>query len=50
MNNELRNVAENMRELGLGALTHANRHAAYQDIVNDKWAEYLFYKPHAAEH
>ena len=36
MNNELRNVAENMRELGLGALTHANRHAAYQDIVNDK--------------
>ena len=50
MNNELRNVAENMRELGLGALTHANRHAAYQDIVNDKWAELsVLQAAHAAE-
>ena len=50
MNNELRSVAENMRELGLGALTHANRHAAYQDIVNDKWAELsVLQAAHAAE-
>lgn len=51
MNNELRSVAENMRELGLGALTHANRHAAYQDIVNDKWAELsVLQAAHAAEY
>ena len=50
MNDELSNVSENMRELGLGALTHANRHAAYQDPVNDKWAELsVLQAAHAAE-
>ncbi len=50
MNDILKNVANNMLELGLGALTHANRHAAYQDPVNDKWGELsVLQAAHAAE-
>lgn len=50
MNEILKNIPLDMRELGLGALTHANRHAAYQDPVNDKWAELsVLQAAHAAE-
>jgi len=50
MNDKLKDAAKNMKELGLGALTHANRHAAYQDPANDKWAELsVLQAAHAAE-
>lgn len=50
MNSELENVSSNMLELGLGALTHANRLAAYQDFANDKGAELsVLQAAHAAE-
>ncbi len=61
MNNELNNVHENMLELGLSALAHANYHSAYYNIDNDKWdmlsviqaahaAEILFKARIAKEH
>lgn len=50
MNDELKDIAANMLNLGLGALMHANRHAAYQGVVNDKWAELsVLQAAHAAE-
>lgn len=50
LNDELKTIAKNMRDLGLGALMHANRHAAYQDVANDKWAELsVLQAAHAAE-
>ncbi|WP_229623296.1 hypothetical protein [Vibrio parahaemolyticus] len=50
MNPELKNVPENMLELGLGALAHANWHANYYSIENDKWAQLsVLQAAHAAE-
>ena len=47
---ELENVSKNILDLGLGALAHANRHAAYQDYVNEKWGELsVLQAAHAAE-
>ncbi len=39
MNPALENVWEHMLDLGLGALAHANRHAAYSNMDNSKWPE-----------
>lgn len=51
MDNSFKNVYQNMLDLGLGALTHANRHAAYcNDEANDKWGELsVLQAAHAAE-
>jgi len=50
MDIELESVSQNIRNLGLGALAHANRHAAYYDEVNDKWGELsVLQAAHAAE-
>ena len=50
MNPALGGIWEHMRELGLGALAHANRHAAYLAIENDKWPELsVLQAAHAAE-
>jgi len=39
-----------MRDLGLGALAHANRHAAYTGMVNPDWSELsVLQAAHAAE-
>ena len=39
-----------MRDLGLGALSHANRHAAYMDVYNPRWPELsVLQAAHAAE-
>ncbi|MDO7787884.1 hypothetical protein [Desulforamulus aquiferis] len=37
MNFTLEGIWQHMRDLGLGALAHANRHAAYAAIENSKW-------------
>lgn len=39
MHPELRNVHENMKNLGLGALAHANWHGNFHSFENDKWNE-----------
>jgi hypothetical protein len=39
MNKELLNVWEHIRDLGLAALAHANRHSAYSSFDNSRWAE-----------
>lgn len=39
MNKELLNVWEHIRDLGLAALAHANRHSAYCSFDNSRWAE-----------
>lgn len=50
MDVKIENVSHNILELGLGALAHANRHAAYYDIENDKWEELtIIQAAHAAE-
>ncbi|HEU4404584.1 MAG TPA: hypothetical protein VFS43_04750 [Polyangiaceae bacterium] len=50
MNPELRGIWEHMRELGLGALAHANRHAAYIAMENPRWDELsVLQAAHAAE-
>lgn len=50
MNPELRDVWQHMRHLGLGALAHANRHAAYMPIENTRWPELsVLQAAHAAE-
>lgn len=51
MDNSFKNVHLNMLDLGLGALAHANRHAAYcDDETNDKWGELsILQAAHAAE-
>lgn len=50
MNPALKGIWENMRNLGLGALAHANRHAAYDGWENKGWP-YLavLQAAHAAE-
>lgn len=37
MNSALEGVWEHMRDMGLCALAHANRHAAYSSIENHRW-------------
>lgn len=51
MNELFKDVHRNMKELGLGALMHANRHAAYNNnCANDKWGELaVIQAAHAAE-
>lgn len=50
MDNFFEMVSENMLELGLGALSHANYHAAYFNEANDKWGELsVIQAAHAAE-
>lgn len=50
MNPELYGIWEHMRDLGLGALAHANRHAAYWEIDNSKWPELsVLQAAHSAE-
>ena len=50
MNPEINAIWEHMRELGLSALAHANRHAAYDDIENPRWHELsVLQAAHAAE-
>jgi hypothetical protein len=47
---DLAGVWEHMRELGLGALAHANRHAAYHSFENNRWSELsVLQAAHAAE-
>lgn len=50
MNPALKGVWEKMRSLGLAALAHANRHAAYYSMENEKWSELsVLQAAHAAE-
>jgi hypothetical protein len=50
MNPALYGMWEQMRHLGLGALAHANRHAAYYGFENSKWPELsVLQAAHAAE-
>ena len=50
MDIEIEKVSRDILKLGLGALSHANRHAAYSDEANDKWAELsVIQAAHAAE-
>lgn len=50
MNPALQGVWEHMRDLGLGALAHANRHAAYAAMENDRWPDLsVLQAAHAAE-
>ena len=50
MNPALKGVWEHMRDLGLGALAHANRHAAYAAMENPRWPELsVLQAAHAAE-
>jgi len=50
MNEELEGIWEHMRDLGLAALAHANRHAAYYDPGNPRWSELsILQAAHAAE-
>lgn len=51
LNDELKTIAQNMRDLELGALMYANRPAVYQDVANDKWSEpfSVLQAAHAAE-
>lgn len=50
MNPSLKDVWQHMQSLGLGALAHANRHAAYQAQENITWPELsVLQAAHAAE-
>jgi hypothetical protein len=50
MHSDLKSVAEHMRELGLGALTHAMRLSLYSDQNNSWWGELsVLHGAHAAE-
>lgn len=50
MNPNLQGVWEHMQALGLGALAHANRHAGYAGMENDRWHELsVLQAAHAAE-
>ncbi len=50
MNPLLRGTWENIRELGLAALAHANRHAAYMSWENSRWSDLSVLRAaHAAE-
>ncbi len=50
MNPALKGIWEHMLDLGLGALAHANRHAAYAAVENPRWPELsVLQAAHAAE-
>jgi len=50
LNPALNGIWEHIRDLGLGALTHANRHAAYAAMENPRWPELsVVQAAHAAE-
>jgi hypothetical protein len=50
VNPALKGIWQHMRDLGLGALAHANRHAAYAAIENPRWPELsVLQAAHAAE-
>lgn len=50
MNPALKGIWEHIRDLGLGALAHANRHAAYAAMENPRWPELsVLQAAHAAE-
>jgi hypothetical protein len=50
MNPDLKGIWEHIRDLGLGALAHANRHAAYAAMENPRWPELsVLQAAHAAE-
>lgn len=50
MNPALKGIWQHMRDLGLGALAHANRHAAYAAVENPRWPELAALQAtHAAE-
>ena len=50
MNPDLKNVAENMKDLGLGALTHALRLSLYSTPENPSWGDLsVLNAAHAAE-
>jgi hypothetical protein len=50
LNPALEGIWEHMRDLGLGALAHANRHAAYYAMENPSWADLAVVQAaHAAE-
>ena len=50
LNPELNRIWEHIRNLGLGALAHANRHAAYAAMENPRWPELsVLQAAHAAE-
>jgi hypothetical protein len=50
MNPMLIDVPEKMLQLGLAALAHANRHSAYLNYENEKWAELsILQAAHSAE-
>lgn len=50
MNPELRDVADHMRDLGLGALTHALRLSLYWSPENPSWGDLsVLNAAHAAE-
>lgn len=50
MDEKLRDIHTNMRELGLQALRHANNHAHYFSYEGPRWAEFaVLQAAHAAE-
>jgi hypothetical protein len=50
MNPALKDVWKHMLDLGLGALAHANRHAAYYAMQNGRWPDLsVIQAAHAAE-
>ena len=50
MNPQLIGIWEHMRDLGLCALAHANRHTAYADMENGAWYELaVLQAAHSAE-
>jgi hypothetical protein len=50
VNPALKDIWKHMLDLGLGALAHANRHAAYAAMGNPKWPELsVIQAAHAAE-
>lgn len=50
VNPALKGIWEHIRDLGLGALAHAHRHAAYAAMENPRWPELsVLQAAHAAE-
>jgi hypothetical protein len=50
MNRKLKGIWQHILDLGLGALAHANRHAAYAAMENARWPELsVLQAAHAAE-
>src|SRR5690242_8785771 len=50
VNPELKGIWEHIRDLGLGALAHANRHAAYAAMENPRWPDLsVLQAAHSAE-